>query len=70
MQRRIVKITNTYDGTEKWRIQWKFPFFNWWLFHDDDWCCTTWNSHADCEKYLMHLEKNEAKEIIKVEKTL
>jgi hypothetical protein len=68
MQHRIVKITNTYDGTEKWGIQWRVPLFGWWWFCQDAYYGgkLTWDSYKSCEETLMSWEKSDAKEIIKV----
>ena len=70
MQRRIVKITNTYDGTVEWGIQWRLPLFGWWFFYDDAYYGgkLTWSSYESCERSLMDWEKSEAKKVIKVEK--
>jgi hypothetical protein len=67
MSRRIVKITNTYDGSEKWKIQWRVPLFGWWWFEHD--YPYEFNSIVECEKEIMKREKAEAKEIVKVERT-
>lgn len=70
MQRRIVKITNTYDGTDTWCIQWRMPLFGWWFFYEDLYYGgkTKWSSYNSCEEFLMSIEKSEASEIVKVEK--
>lgn len=70
MPRRIVKVINTYDGSEKWRIQWRVPLFGWWWYEETDWGINVFDTYAECEKELMQREKNSAKEIVKVEKTL
>jgi hypothetical protein len=71
VQRRIVKITNTYDGTDKWGIQWRVPFFGWWWFYNDAYYGgkLTWESYESCERSLMDMERYDAKEIVKVEKS-
>ena len=71
MQRRIVKITNTYDGTSLWGIQWRVPLFGWWWFYHDAYYGgrLMWESYESCEQSLMSMEKYTAKEIVKVEKS-
>jgi hypothetical protein len=66
MQYRKVSITNTYTGKTKWRIQWRMPLFGWWFYHDNDWCCTSWDTEAEAEKYLNELLESKAKVIVKV----
>lgn len=68
MPRRIVKVINTYDGSEKWRIQWRVPLFGWWWYEENDWGSNVFDTYAECEKELMQREKNSAKEIVKVVK--
>jgi hypothetical protein len=68
MQRRIVKVTNRYDGTEKFAIQWRLPILGWWFFYHDSYYGgrILHETYDSCEESLMQKEKSESGEIITV----